>query len=90
MLNTYYKSYKKYEEIIDFNTKFSEEMILGLRMIKGINIDYVNKTYKKDILNDYKDIQKYINSGHLSIEKGFLHLTKEGLLIANDIFVIFI
>ena len=90
VLNTYYKNYKKYEEIIDFNTKFSEEMILGLRMIKGINIDYVNKTYKKDILNDYKDIQKYINSGHLSIEKGYLHLTKEGLLIANDIFVIFI
>ena len=90
VLNTYYKNYKKSEEIIDFNTKFSEEMILGLRMIKGINIDYVNKAYKKDILNEYPDINKYINSGHLVIEDGYLHLTKEGLLIANDIFVIFI
>ena len=90
VLNTYYKKCIKTSEFIDKNTQFCEEMILGLRLNKGINIDFVKKKYEKDILNDYKDIEKYINSGHLIIENGYLHLTKKGLLIANDIFVIFI
>ena len=90
LLKNYYKKYRKTEEFIDKNTKFSEEMILGLRKIDGINIDYVNKTYEKDILNDYKDIKKYIESKDLAIDNGYIHLTKKGLLIANDIFVIFI
>ena len=89
-LNSYYKKYIKTSEFIDKNMQFSEEMILGLRLIRGINIDFVNKKYDKDILNDYKEIKKYINSGDLIIEDGYLHLTKKGLLIANDIFVIFI
>ena len=89
-LNDYYKKYRKSEEIIDKNAKFSEEMILGLRKMSGINIEYINKTYEKDILKEFKDIEKYINSGDLIIENGFLHLTKKGCLIANDIFVIFI
>ena len=90
VLKTYYENYRKSEEKIDKNTQFSEEMILGLRMLRGINIDFVNKKYNKDILNDYNDVKKYIESGHLAIEDGYLHLTKKGLLIANDIFVIFI
>lgn len=90
VLKTYYENYRKNEEKIDKNTQFIEEMILGLRMLRGINIDFVNKKYEKDILNDYKDVKKYIESGHLVIEDGNLHLTKKGLLIANDIFVIFI
>lgn len=90
LLNEYYKKYRKSEEFIDKNTQFSEEMILGLRLIRGINIDYVNKKYEKDILNEYKMINNYIESGDLIIEDGFLHLTKKGLLIGNDIFEIFI
>ena len=62
VLNEYYKKYRKSIEIIDFNTKFSEEMILGLRLSRGINIEYVNKTYKKDLLKDFKDIEKYIKA----------------------------
>ena len=90
ILNEYYKKYRKSEEFIDKNTQFSEEMILGLRLLHGINIDFVNKKYEKDILNDFKDIEKYIKNGYLIVEDGFLHLTKKGLLIANDIFEIFI
>ena len=86
----YYKNYRKSEEFIDKNMQFSEEMILGLRLIKGINIDFVNKKYEKDILNEYKEVEKYIKNGYLVIEDGYLHLTKKGLLIANDIFEIFI
>ena len=90
VLNEYYKKYRKSEEFIDKNMQFSEEMILGLRLIKGINIDFVNKKYEKDILNEYKEVEKYIKNGYLVIEDGYLHLTKKGLLIANDIFEIFI
>ena len=89
-LNDYYKKYRKTEEFIDKNTKFSEEMILGLRKISGISIDFVNKKYDLDILNDFKEVEKYLNNGYLVIEDGYLHLTKKGLLIANDIFEIFI
>lgn len=90
VLDLYYKSYKKIEEIIDFSTKFSEEMILGLRMIKGINILEINEKFNIDLLEKYSDIAKYLNNGCLEITNNNLHLTKKGLLIANDIFEIFI
>lgn len=89
-LNEYYKKYRKTEEFIDEKTKFSEEMILGLRKISGININFVNEKYHLDILNDFKGVEKYLKNGCLVIEDGYLHLTKKGLLIANDIFEIFI
>ena len=89
-LNLYYKKYRKNEEIIDFSTKLSEEMILGLRMLKGVNIEEVNKKFNINLLEKYSDIANYLDKGYLEIDEGYLHLTKKGLLIANDIFEIFI
>lgn len=90
VLSEYYKKYRKTEEFIEKNEKFKLEMILGLRLTKGINIDLVNKKYEKDILNDYIELIKYLNDGFLKIDNGYLHLTKKGLLIGNDIFEIFV
>ncbi|MBP5445913.1 MAG: radical SAM family heme chaperone HemW [Acholeplasmatales bacterium] len=90
VLNEYYKSPIKTKEFLTKSDDFKEEMILNLRTLKGISIDYIKNKYDKDIINDFNDVKKYINDGFLKVDEGYLHLTKKGLLIANDIFLIFI
>ena len=90
VLDLYYKNYRKTEEKIDINAKFIEEMILGLRMLKGINILDIKNKYDIDLLKDFEKLNYYLNNGFLMIDDNYIHLTKKGLLIANDIFEIFI
>lgn len=90
LLKEYEKAFIETKEIIDFNEKLKEELILGLRLLKGINIIDINKKYNINLLEKYNEINKYISNGYMEISNGYLKITRKGLLIANDIFLIFI
>ncbi len=83
------------EENYDFTSSYeydslNEEMMLGLRLIKGINITEVNKKYEVDILRKYPELNKYIEENVLQIHEGYLSFTKEGILLGNLVFQIFV
>lgn len=75
--------------ILSTQVILEEEIFLGLRKSSGINIAEINKKFKIDFMNDYKDIvQKY--EKYFSKNKKNLALNLEGMMICNEIMAEFI
>lgn len=66
-----------------------EALIMGLRLIDGINIEDINKRYNIDLLLMYPKINDFIKDELLKIQEGHLSFTRKGLLLGNVIFGIF-
>lgn len=65
-------------------------MIFGLRKIKGVNLeDYLNK-FKSDVLTDYPELTNHINNGLVQYTNNNLRLTEKGLLLGNQVFMVFV
>ncbi|WP_125152570.1 radical SAM family heme chaperone HemW [Clostridium rectalis] len=75
------------------STKESMEefMFMGLRKIKGINIEEFQKRFKLDIYEIYGNtIEKYLNNGLLINNNNSLSLSEEGIQVSNRIMCDFI
>lgn len=89
-LTTYLKNKYIYTNIYeDKNTTMSNEMILGLRKIQGVNEDEFYKKYNLKI-EDVFDINKLLQNRLLIKEKGYLKINKDYLYLSNEILVNFI
>jgi len=66
-----------------------EELIMGLRLLDGVNIISINKKYSVDLLNLYPKINDYVDKELLKIENDQLYFTRKGLMLGNIIFSIF-
>jgi len=81
-------------DIVEFKVEYEteplrEELIMGLRLLKGINIKEINTKYNIDLLNDYPDLKEFIEKKLLILENGFIHFTRSGLMLGNLVFGIF-
>ncbi|MDP4091869.1 MAG: radical SAM family heme chaperone HemW [Bacillota bacterium] len=76
---------------IGFDEAMSEYMILGLRLVDGINeLDFKSR-FKKELNEVYgKEIYKLKGKGFIEQENGMVKLTKLGLDLANQVFIEFI
>ena len=71
-------------EYEDINTRKENDLILGLRLIDGININDFNKKYNDDLLN--KDIiKKLVNDGYLIVNNNNLKCNKDYIYLENII-----
>lgn len=86
----YYQTFTK--EIIhcEEETLLSDALIFGLRKIKGVNINELNDRFKVDIIEKYSELKKFFDLQLIEIDNGYLRLTKEGILLGNQIFEVFI
>jgi len=76
---------------IDINEQISEYMILGLRLIQGVNVDKFKEEFGADVFNLFGEkINKLISRGLLEFNEGMLRLTKTGLDLANQVFIEFV
>ena len=66
-----------------------EELILGLRLLDGVNIININNKYSIDLLNLYPEINDFVDKELLKIENDQLYFTRKGLMLGNIIFSIF-
>jgi len=66
-----------------------EELIMGLRLNKGVNINYVNAKYHVDLLELYPEINDFVTKKLLKLENDQLYFTRQGLLLGNIVFSIF-
>ena len=71
-------------EYEDINIQKENDLILGLRMIDGINIDKFNKKYNDDLLN--RDIIKeLIDNDYLIVNNNYIMCNKKYLYLENYI-----
>jgi len=78
-------------ENIDKQTAMSEFMILGLRLIKGINIEEFKTLFSVSAYTVFgKQLTKLEQDGLIQISGNNIQLTSKGLDISNSVFVNFI
>jgi len=88
-------SVKNYYEAIENNLSYQtsyerngleEELMMGLRLLKGIDVLEVNKQYSVDIFKKYDKLHYFIGEGLLELSDGHLKFTRKGLLLGNIVF----
>lgn len=78
-------------EVQEPNDIMNEYMILGLRMINGINIEEFEKKFNINPINKYqKEISKLKKIGLININNNRIMLTKKGIDFANIVWEEFI
>lgn len=78
-------------EIIDEKESMKEFVILGLRLISGINTNEFRERYNKDLLVVFRtEIEECVSSDLLMTSGTNIKLTKKGLDFANQVFRKFI
>lgn len=70
----------------DVNTRMENEVMLGLRKLSGINIDYFKNKYGVSIF-DVFNIDNLINEGYLILEDNYIRINKKYMYISNEILV---
>ncbi len=73
-------------EIENENIRMENEVMLGLRKFKGINLDVFRGKYKRDLM-DVFNIYDLIRDGYLVIEDNYLRISSEYMYISNEIIV---
>ncbi|MCK5761377.1 MAG: radical SAM family heme chaperone HemW, partial [Candidatus Izimaplasma sp.] len=66
-----------------------EELIMGLRLISGININIINSKYNVNLFDLYPEINDFIDKKLLVLEDNQLYFTRKGLMLGNIVFSIF-
>ncbi|MEG1899966.1 MAG: radical SAM family heme chaperone HemW [Bacilli bacterium] len=79
-------SFKKEEKSEDYYTRLENELLLGFRLVKGINIKGINDTYKLNILNN-KVIKDLLNRNLLSMNEDNLSINNDYLYVSNLILI---
>ena len=78
------------EEILSEDKHLAEVMMLGLRMIEGIDTKEVFNNYGLSIEKKYeKEIEGLKRDKLIEIKNGRLQLTHKGILFSNDVFLKF-
>lgn len=83
-------SAKNYQ-ILTVEEQIEEEIFLGLRLLKGIDFNYINQKFNIDIYKKYKpEFDKNISQGLMKKTENGVKLTQIGILLSNEILCDFI
>lgn len=92
-VNQYIKELKKGQLPIREENKLSrkeqieEQMFLGLRKLEGVSINHFIEKFHENPLDLYHvPIKRLVQNQLISIENGFIKLTKKGLFLGNEVF----
>jgi oxygen-independent coproporphyrinogen-3 oxidase len=89
-LPKYIDHYIKEETLQTKDMMIQDELIFGLRKIKGLEISDIEKKYDIKLFELYPKLQEKIDIGLVEIENGYLKLTNQGLFLGNQVFMVFI
>lgn len=74
------------KEILDSKMRFNEYILTSLRTMWGINLEYLETKFDKETKDYVKNMAvKYIDYGMMVEKDGALVLTKQGIMISDNI-----
>jgi oxygen-independent coproporphyrinogen-3 oxidase len=66
-------------------------LFTGLRLTEGINLETVRQRYGVDVWERYRvDLMPFVEAGLLRRDEARLHLTRAGMLLANEVMAVFV
>lgn len=68
------------------DSKIEYEIILGLRLLNGINIDELSKKYEVDVYHKYS-FEKLIKKGYLIKKNNYIYVSESNLFRLNEILI---
>lgn len=79
-----------YEEVIDREMDLFETIMLGLRLMEGLDIKRINDVYGIDFSQRYKkEIEKLKNLLLVEVDEDRIRLTEKGVDLSNQVFLEF-
>jgi oxygen-independent coproporphyrinogen-3 oxidase len=77
--------------VIGRQERLEEALFMGLRLSDGLDLGALSHHHGIDIWSRYgQDLTPYVTAGLLTYEAGRLALTRNGMLLANDVMAVFI
>jgi oxygen-independent coproporphyrinogen-3 oxidase len=72
--------------------RLEEALFMGLRLSDGLDLAALRRVYGVDVVDRYGDeLQRFVEAGFVEHrEGGRLALTRPGMLVANEIMMVFI
>ena len=71
--------------------QIGDALFTGLRLTSGLDFEQVGTRYGVDLWGRYREaLQPLAAAGRLTIEDQRLRLTRDGMLVANDIMQLFV
>lgn len=80
------EEYRINESLLSQEDKMYDEIMLGLRKIKGINLEEFKRKYKIDFTEKY-DINELLKNKELIIKKGYLYINPKYIYTMNEILI---
>ena len=80
-------------EIVDLDESDirSEAVFLGLRLMRGIDLREHRKRFGSDLREEFaSDLSRLDDAGLVTIEDDLLSLTRDGVLLSNEVFAVFV
>jgi oxygen-independent coproporphyrinogen-3 oxidase len=80
-------------ETIDLNEQQvrAESIFLGLRLMRGLDLRQHRVRFGKDLRDDYADdLDRFRDAGLIEIDDDLLKLTRNGVLLSNEVFAAFV
>ncbi|MFN8062686.1 MAG: radical SAM family heme chaperone HemW [Vicinamibacterales bacterium] len=71
--------------------RLQEALFMGLRLTRGVDLGAIAARYGVDVWEQYGEaLFPYVESGHVRYDGTRLHLTRAGMLVANEILSVFV
>ncbi|MGI6787736.1 MAG: radical SAM family heme chaperone HemW [Acholeplasmataceae bacterium] len=77
-------------EVLSKEDQVTEELIMGLRLSSGVNVNKINAKYEFNLYQKFPKIKEMKELKLLTEEDGYLKSTKEGIFLGNQVFQIFV
>ena len=71
--------------------RLEEALFTGLRLTEGIDVEAIGGRYGVDVWQKYREaLQPFVAEGWLVREGPRLRLTRDGMLMANEVMAVFV
>ncbi len=71
--------------------RLGDALFTGLRLNDGIDLDLVGARYGVDVWRRFgAELEPFVEAGHLRRDGSRLRLTRQGMLLANEVMAVFV
>jgi oxygen-independent coproporphyrinogen-3 oxidase len=77
--------------VLSFDERLGDALFTGLRLCEGVELAEMNHRYQTDVWQRYgEDLTPFLDAGLLVKRDGRMHLTRQGMLLANEVMAVFV